>query len=99
MKSERRAQPVLIVEDDPDSRRLLHHLLKNAGHEVLGVETAEEALARVLDRRPPCIVLDITLSGVINGIGLLAAIRHAKIPAQVAVVTADQGAHQNLNLT
>lgn len=50
---------VLLVDDDPTFRNLLHDLLLNEGHEVLAVENGEEAMRRLAVVRPDIIVTDI----------------------------------------
>jgi CheY-like chemotaxis protein len=54
--------PVLIVEDDPDIRESLRHLLELHGHRVLTASNGKEAV-ELLSRapRPAVMVLDMTL--------------------------------------
>lgn len=57
-------QIVLIVEDDPDLRRLYRHTLSMAGYEVQEARSGFEAL-RTLDSNPAdIVVLDLGLPGV-----------------------------------
>jgi PAS domain S-box-containing protein len=65
---------VLVVEDQPDSREMLEHLLSRCGMNVIGVPTAEEGL-RALDEHPvDLIVSDIGMAGG-DGITLIRSIR------------------------
>jgi two-component system, cell cycle response regulator DivK len=52
---------ILVVEDQPDNRRILRDLLGNAGYELIEAETGEEALAAVETQRPDLILMDIQL--------------------------------------
>ena len=54
--------PVLIVEDDPDIRESLQHLLELHGHQVLVAGNGKEAV-ELLSRspRPAVMVLDMSL--------------------------------------
>jgi CheY-like chemotaxis protein len=54
--------PVLIVEDDPDFRESLQHLLELHGHQVLAASHGKEAV-ELLGRspRPAVMVLDMSL--------------------------------------
>jgi CheY-like chemotaxis protein len=52
---------VLVVEDDPSSRKLLSIVLTDAGANVTAVESAEEALKVLHQARPQLIVLDLIL--------------------------------------
>jgi CheY-like chemotaxis protein len=55
--------PVLVIEDDPDSRRLLCNMLRKEGLDVADVEDAEAALARLAWQVPALILLDLILPG------------------------------------
>jgi two-component system cell cycle response regulator DivK len=52
---------ILVVEDQPDNRRILRDLLVNAGYELVEAESGEEALTAVTERRPDLILMDIQL--------------------------------------
>jgi two-component system phosphate regulon response regulator PhoB len=52
---------VLIVDDDPDIRRLVSHHLKQAGFDVVSAETGREGLELALEKSPSLIVLDLML--------------------------------------
>jgi diguanylate cyclase (GGDEF)-like protein len=54
---------VLIVEDDAVTRALLNRILKKRGHATVPCETAEIALARLMERFFPVILLDVQLPG------------------------------------
>ena len=54
---------VLVVEDDPKTRELLHFSLAREGFRVEEVLTGEEALAMAQTLRPRLIILDILLPG------------------------------------
>jgi PAS domain S-box-containing protein len=62
---------VLVVEDQPQVRRALEHLLQSAGYHVLAAESGEDALAMVrkLNGRVDLLVSDIIMPGV-SGIEL-----------------------------
>jgi two-component system cell cycle response regulator DivK len=52
---------ILVVEDQPDNRRILRDLLGNAGYDLIEAETGEEALAALEAQRPDLILMDIQL--------------------------------------
>jgi two-component system phosphate regulon response regulator PhoB len=52
---------VLIVDDDPDIRRLVAHHLSQAGFEVLSAQTGREGLEIALTSSPSLVVLDLML--------------------------------------
>ena len=65
---------VLIVEDDEDTRELVHRLLVESGARVLTAETAASALERFTAEGPDIVISDIGLPGE-DGYSLIARIR------------------------
>jgi CheY-like chemotaxis protein len=59
-----RRQRVLIVEDDPDWRRLLRSALTVAGYDVQEARGGFEALRRLDSAPPDLVVLDLGLPGI-----------------------------------
>ena len=53
--------PVLVVDDDPDSRALLEHLLSSEGYAVATASDGREALNRLADLHPAVILLDLEM--------------------------------------
>jgi CheY-like chemotaxis protein len=67
-------QKVLIVEDDPYSRKSLTRLLEHAGYVVTAVDDGPGALAAVAENPPTLVLLDLMLPG-IDGIEVLRRLR------------------------
>jgi PAS domain S-box-containing protein len=86
---------VLVVDDDPAVFELVARLLARDGVRVVGVQTAEQAMAAVIDERPKAVVLDVRLPGA-NGWMALNAIRaHPEVRGTpVAVVTTSDDARR-----
>ena len=61
---------VLIVEDEENARRGYEALLRKWGYDVLGVSSAEEALAKFSAYHPAVLIADVELPGM-NGLDLL----------------------------
>jgi nitrogen fixation negative regulator NifL len=60
---------LLIVEDDPQIAFLIHHALTSYGYQVLPpLATGEAAIERVRQSRPDLVLMDIGLSGAMDGI-------------------------------
>jgi CheY-like chemotaxis protein len=55
------SRPVLVIEDDTDSRLLLQTLLRLEGYEVLGASNGREGLAVTRTARPWLILLDLMM--------------------------------------
>jgi len=62
---------ILIVEDEENARIGYEALLRRWGYEVLGVGSAEDALARFSEYAPAALIADVELPGM-NGLELLA---------------------------
>ena len=58
---------ILIVEDDPMSRKLARDVLQAHDYETEEVTNGEEAVAKAVEMKPDLIVMDIRLPG-INGL-------------------------------
>src|SRR5437660_4304588 len=73
---------VLIVEDEENARRGYEALLQKWGLDVLGVSSAEDALARFSDYRPSVLIADVELPGM-DGLRLLERLGEvlASVPA------------------
>ena len=65
-----RKDRVLIVEDEDNARRGYEQLLQRWGFDVLGVATAEDALAKFASYQPDTLIADVELPGM-NGLDLL----------------------------
>jgi len=65
---------VLIVEDEPDLRRLLSHILSRGGFETIEAGDGRSGLRAHHDRRPDLVVLDIGIP-VLDGWQVLERIR------------------------
>ena len=76
---------VLVVEDDPASRRALVSLLKLNGIEALFAGNMAEAI-RQLHAGPDCILLDLMLPDG-TGTAILDFVRSQRLPIKVAFTT------------
>jgi CheY-like chemotaxis protein len=78
---------VLIVEDDPSSRRTLHQILKMEGFEVAEAENGRVALERVVRSRPSVILLDLMMPQM-DGFEFVADLRSREEWRTIPVVVA-----------
>ena len=65
---------VLLVEDDPDTLEVISAVLRQAGAEVQGATSGDEALARLRDGVPDVLLSDIGLPGT-DGYELIRLVR------------------------
>jgi two-component system cell cycle response regulator DivK len=52
---------ILVVEDQPDNRRIIRDMLAPTDYEIAEVESGEEALTAIAKQRPDLILMDIRL--------------------------------------
>src|SRR4051794_29526672 len=76
---------LLVVEDDPTTRKALGKYFRLIGWEVRLASTVAEGLAQ-LDPPPDCVILDLMLPDQ-GGDVVLRKIREDRLPTRVAVCT------------
>ena len=83
---------ILIIEDDPSSRKLLRATLQVAGYQTAESPTAELGLRLAEQRQPALILMDIRLPGM-SGVEALGHLRRDPVTRPIAViaVTASAG--------
>lgn len=82
---------VLVVEDEAVTASDLHDELISLGYEVAGVvHTAEDALRQAEQTKPDIVLMDINLSGAIDGILAASAMRGLEIPVIFLTAHFDQ---------
>ena len=78
---------ILIVDDDCDLLRLLTIRLQSAGHEVIAVESAEQALTQLSIARPQLVITDLRMAGM-DGMALFDSIYRLNPALPVIILTA-----------
>ncbi|MCU0661039.1 MAG: sigma-54 dependent transcriptional regulator [Myxococcota bacterium] len=78
---------VLVVDDQPAIRRLLHRILEDDGYEVKEAKDGAEALALAKAHRFHLVITDLAMPNV-NGMELLAALKEACSETVVVLLTA-----------
>ena len=73
---------VLVVDDEPQIRRIMRTTLTGAGYEVDDAKTGEEALEKCREFRPDLVLLDINMPGM----GGMAACRALRADANIAII-------------
>ena len=73
---------ILVVDDEPQIRRIMRTTLTGAGYEVDDAKTGEEALTKLREFRPELVLLDINMPGM----GGLAACKALRADPNVAII-------------
>ncbi len=76
---------ILVVEDEGSIRLALEFLLRREGHEVVAVETGEEALEKASGA--DLVLLDLMLPGM-DGFEVLTRLKAKPHPPKVVIITA-----------
>lgn len=79
---------ILIIDDEPQIRRLIGAALKRAGHDAIEASTAREAQALVSSRRPDAVLVDLGLPDR-DGLELVSAFANAGTMAILVVSARD----------
>jgi DNA-binding NtrC family response regulator len=80
------AHRVLIVEDEENARKGYESLLRKWGCEVLGVGSAEDALAKFSEFQPAVVLADVELPGM-NGLDLVGQLANQIVDIPVIIIT------------
>jgi len=73
---------ILVVDDEPQIRRIMRTTLSGAGYEVEDARTGEEALEKVREYRPDLVLLDINMPGM----GGLAACKALRAGTNIGII-------------
>ena len=73
---------ILVVDDEPQIRRVMRTALTGTGYEVEDAKTGEEALEKVRKFRPDLVVLDVNMPGM----GGFAACRAIRNDTNIAII-------------
>lgn len=68
---------VLIVDDEPNIRRMVGALLGAEGYEVRDAQDGATGLTRALETEPDAVLLDLMMPGELDGLETLARVREA----------------------
>ncbi|MEO5589470.1 MAG: sigma 54-interacting transcriptional regulator [Gemmatimonadaceae bacterium] len=73
---------VLIVDDEPNIRRMVGALLAGEGYEIRQAATGSDAVARSGEDAPDAVLLDLMMPGHLDGMATLAQLRisHPEMP-------------------
>lgn len=73
---------ILVIDDEPQIRRIMRTTLTGAGYEVDDAKTGEEGLVKLREFRPGLVLLDVNMPGM----GGLAACREIRADPNVAII-------------
>ncbi len=79
---------ILVVDDDPETCRFMHELLREPEREIETAERPDDALARLEGGRFDLVVSDIHLNAELSGLDLLRAFKARDPEVEVVLISA-----------
>lgn len=81
---------ILVIDDEPQVRRLLQQMLVRAGHEVVEAADGVQGLAVARERRPDLVVTDLLMPNK-EGIETIRDLRRVDPGLPILVISGDPG--------
>jgi two-component system nitrogen regulation response regulator NtrX len=82
---------ILIVDDEPNIRRMVGALLASEGYEVRDAADGATGVARVGESEPDVVLLDLMMPGELDGLATLARLREATPDVPVIMMSGRAG--------
>src|SRR3954464_15783548 len=82
---------VLIIDDEPNIRRMVGALLSAEGYEVRDASDGASGLARAIEAEPDVLLLDLMMPGELDGLATLARIRESVPDVPVIMMSGRAG--------
>jgi two-component system, NtrC family, nitrogen regulation response regulator NtrX len=90
---------VLIIDDEPNIRRMVGALLAAEGYETRDAPDGATGLTRAIDSEPDVVLLDLMMPGEIDGMATLARIRETLPDVPVVMMSGKAGLSDAVNAT
>jgi two-component system nitrogen regulation response regulator NtrX len=82
---------ILIVDDEPNIRRMVGALLTSEGYEVRDAADGASGVARAAESEPDAVLLDLMMPGELDGLATLARLREATPDVPVIMMSGRAG--------
>ena len=82
---------VLIIDDEPNIRRMVGALLSAEGYEVREAPDGAAGVARAVESEPDLVLADLMMPGELDGMGVLARLREAMPDLPVVMMSGRAG--------
>jgi CheY-like chemotaxis protein len=77
---------ILVVDDDPDFVEIMRMILEAHGYEVASASNGDEALRKMMEDVPDLVVLDVMMSGILDGVNVSHEMSAAPALKQIPIV-------------
>ena len=78
---------VLIVDDEPNIRRMVGALLSAEGYDIHEASSGTQGLAKAADQEPDAVLLDLMMPGELDGMATLSRLRLAHPDSAVIMMS------------
>jgi CheY-like chemotaxis protein len=78
MKMNQSGTRVLVIDDDPDFRKVISLILESKSYDVVTAKDPQEARKKLLTQKPDLILLDIMMDSIFDGYSLCHDIKTSK---------------------
>src|SRR5437870_12845918 len=89
---------ILLVEDEPNTRKNIALYLQRAKHNVYQVETGEAALEIISRMRFHAVISDLRLPGSVNGLAVLQHQNETSPGKRIVLITEDRSTQDQLHV-
>ena len=79
------AKKILVIDDEPDTLRLVALVLKRQGYDVVTATEGKEGIKKAVTERPDLIILDVMMPGM-DGFEVAKVLRSAKETSQLPIL-------------
>jgi DNA-binding NtrC family response regulator len=90
---------ILIIDDEPNIRRMVGALLSGEGYEVRDAADGASGVASALDAEPDAVLLDLMMPGDFDGMGTLERLRTQFPDVPVIMMSGRAGLHDAVRAT
>ncbi len=81
-----KSQPqIMVVDDDPDVRRIIGVMLERAGYDVRAASDGQEAFKLIMEERPDLLILDLMMPN-LDGFQLVRLLRQRRWTQQIPLL-------------
>lgn len=76
---------VMIVDDSPTDVQNIRNILLKAGHSPIEATSGQDALDRIKDEKPDCVIMDVVMPGV-NGFQATRQLARDPVTAKIPIM-------------
>ena len=95
-KNQNKDVKILIVDDNPEMRKLLKLTFSYSNYQILEAHNGDEALNMILMERPDIILLDIMMPGTIDGIAVCDYIKSSTMKNSHVILLSAKGQQEDI---